>query len=178
MRVCRPRIRRQNIGHVISISAICSYMYVCTHMYVYVYLYVQVYVCMYGWVAQTNWAVCGFIRVCVVGAKRIRSHSFYPSGMRPTGRPGVACIQIHVYTCIHRQYTLQRMKFAGAISAWRPTTSPNKETFPSTGKKRRCDRSELVVTNVPRQNSRPQILPEKRGHFLLFVESAPLFKQL
>jgi len=85
---------------------------------------------------------------------------------------------MHSNTHVYIGSTLQRMKFAGAISAWRPTTSPDKETFPSTGKKRRRDRSELVVTNVPRQNSRPQILPEKRDHFLLFVESAPLFKQL
>lgn len=68
---------RRNIGRVISISAICSCRRVrgaeCVPYRV--------------WAAQTNRAVCGFARVCVVGAERIRSRSFDPPGMRLTSRP-------------------------------------------------------------------------------------------
>lgn len=47
----------------------------------------------------------GFIRVCVVGAERIRSRSFDPPGMRPTSRPALNAytrVHAHVQACTLR----------------------------------------------------------------------------
>lgn len=113
--------------------------------------------------AQTNRAVCGFTRVCVVGVGKNSVAQFRPS---PGDAASPSCTHAHIYVCMCVCVCTrgpQHMKFARAISAWRSAASngvarQGKRSLPPS---RRSDRGELVVTNVPRQNSRPQILPVK-----------------
>lgn len=77
------------------------------------------------------------------------------------------CIHTRVHTWGHVRaldatYEVRRAQFPPGVRR----AAPGKEIHPREEAMRRRDRGELAVTNAPRQNSRPRILPVKRGHFL------------
>lgn len=144
----------------------CMYVGVPTHTCVYACVYT--YVCVSGRHKRTG--RCAVSSAFAWSARKEFGRAV--STPRPPGDAadqsvGVACMHIHVYTYVYigmysATYEVCWCNFRLASDG----VVRQKKRFPSAGKKRRCDRSELVVTNVPRQNSRPQILPVKRRHFL------------
>lgn len=86
-------------------------------------------------------AVCGFIRVCVVGIGKNSVAQFRPS---PRDAVGPSCI--HAYTGT-ATYEVCSCNFRLASNGVAPA---KKRPRTSVEKKRRRDRGELVVTNVPR----------------------------
>lgn len=123
-------------------------------------------VCVHKRTAQTNRAACGFIRVCVVGVGKNSVAQFRPSPGDDAAGPSP---RMHIYTNVSRNIWSLLMQFPRRPKK-RPPTSCREE----------ATASELVVTNVPRQNSRPQILPVKWACFLFAPEkyASLLFKQL
>ena len=120
------------------------------HAYVCIRVSVHTGVCMYVWVGGTN--ELGGVRF----HSRLRGRRGKNSVAQflPLGDAADQELHAFKYTCIRvyiGSHTLQCMKFAGAISAWRPTTSPNKETFPlyreeATVRPQRISRNECSAT--------------------------------
>jgi len=117
---------RQNIGRVISISAICS----CACIYVCVYLYTHTHVCMSGWHKRTGRCAVSFAFAWSARKEFGRVVSTPRGCGRPVGRSSMHMyMYVYVYTGIYSA----TYEVCHAISAWRPTASPGKETSPLRG---------------------------------------------